>query len=155
MWTWVGPRNHVLNGDSDTYTWRGSYEGTKGWPMRCLDMPGGRYTQSDSAGGSTGTVGTHIGCTRWNAHWHHLMNTIEQFMCCGDAALCQISLNTSLCMELKNDRSIIISVPADALCNRNVHVMLLLRSVGQRSRSVDGDSQILYEKIALHWPTNR
>jgi len=53
-------------------------------------------------------------------------------------------------MELKNDRSIIISVPADALCNRNVHVMLLLRSVGQRSRSVDGDSQILYEKIALH-----
>ena len=30
----------------------------------------------------------------WGAHWHHLANTTEPFMCGGDAALCQITLAT-------------------------------------------------------------
>ena len=29
-----------------------------------------------------------------DAHWHNLANTIEPFMCGGDAALCQITLTT-------------------------------------------------------------
>ena len=52
-------------------------------------MPGhvlGRYTQSDSAGDRTGTVRMPIGCI--------LANTIEPFVCRGDAALCQITLTT-------------------------------------------------------------
>jgi len=27
-------------------------------------------------------------------HWRNLANTIEPFVCCGDAALCQITLTT-------------------------------------------------------------
>ena len=30
----------------------------------------------------------------WGAHWRHLANTTEPSMCCGDAALCQITLTT-------------------------------------------------------------
>jgi len=30
----------------------------------------------------------------WGAHWRHLKNTTEPFMCIGDAALCQITLTT-------------------------------------------------------------
>jgi len=29
-------------------------------------------------------------------HWRHLANTTEQCVCCGDAALCQITLTTCL-----------------------------------------------------------
>jgi len=29
-----------------------------------------------------------------HALWHHLANTIELSVCCGDAALCQITLTT-------------------------------------------------------------
>jgi len=30
----------------------------------------------------------------WCAHWRHLANTIEPFVCCGDAALCEMTLTT-------------------------------------------------------------
>jgi len=50
------------------------------------------YTQSDSTGGSTGTVWMPTGgYTRWGAHWRNLVNKIESSMCGGDAALCQIT----------------------------------------------------------------
>jgi len=57
------------------------------------DMSGGWYTQSDSAGGSTGTVGCRLGCGA-GTHWLNMVNTIEPCVCGGDAALCQITLTT-------------------------------------------------------------
>ena len=33
-------------------------------------------------------------CPPMRAHWRHLANTIEPFVCGGDAALCQITLTT-------------------------------------------------------------
>ena len=52
MWTRVGPRKHVLDEGPDPHTRTGNFVGEKGpaW-----------YTQSDSAGGSTGTVRMTIG----------------------------------------------------------------------------------------------
>jgi len=58
-------------------------------------MSGGRCTQSDSAGGSTGTVRNCVcglGCTRGvGLHWRNIANTAEPSVCGGDAALCQIT----------------------------------------------------------------
>jgi len=51
----------------------------------CRGMSGGRYTQSDSAGGRTGTVRMPIGCTGLGAHWRHLANAIKLSACGGDA----------------------------------------------------------------------
>jgi len=47
-------------------------------------MYSGRYNQSDSAGGRTGTV------------WMPIVHMTELFMCGGDAALCQIILTMHL-----------------------------------------------------------
>ena len=33
-------------------------------------------------------------CCHGMAHWRHLSNTIEPSVCCGNAALCQITLTT-------------------------------------------------------------
>ena len=33
-------------------------------------------------------------CPHGRAHWRHLANTIEPFVCGGDAVLCEISLTT-------------------------------------------------------------
>jgi len=44
---WGGPRNHVLDMGPDSHTGRGNFKGKRG-PGQ--DMPGGRYTQSNSAG---------------------------------------------------------------------------------------------------------
>ena len=30
----------------------------------------------------------------WGADWRHMKNTTEPFMCCGNAASCQITLTT-------------------------------------------------------------
>jgi len=43
------------------HTCRDNFEGEKGPAQTCPDMTGRRYTQSDSAGGSTGTVRMPIG----------------------------------------------------------------------------------------------
>jgi len=48
-----------------------------------------RYTQSDSATYTAGTVRMLMGAYRRN-----LANTIEPPMCGGDAAFCQITLTT-------------------------------------------------------------
>ena len=71
----MGPRNHVLDGvQFPTYKGKGQFFRVKGSQSRTFpDMCGGRYTQSDSAGGRTGTVqltvggvvhGVHIGAKR-------------------------------------------------------------------------------------------
>jgi len=33
LWTWVGPRNHVLDGDSDPPMGRGNFEGERDVPL--------------------------------------------------------------------------------------------------------------------------
>ena len=52
----VGFRDLCLDEVPDVPAWTGNFEGKMGWPRTCPDMYGGQYTQSDSAGGSTGTV---------------------------------------------------------------------------------------------------
>jgi len=45
----------------------------------------------------------------WGAHWHHLANTTEPSVCCGDAALRHISLTTCLqAIDIK--RSLLVPV---------------------------------------------
>ena len=70
MWTRVGPKNHVLNGAQikrgpsrvTVLIREGAILRTKrGRPRTCPDVTGGQYTQSESAGGSTGTVWMPIG----------------------------------------------------------------------------------------------
>jgi len=39
------------------------------------------------------------------AHWRHLANTIKPPVCCGDAALCQITLTTCHCYYLLSTSS--------------------------------------------------
>jgi len=90
MWIRVGPRKHVLYG-AQIPTGKGATLRAKR-PAQDMSGAGGRYTQSDSAGGSTGAVqcGCRMGSTKWGSHWRHLTNTTEASMCDGDAALCQI-----------------------------------------------------------------
>ena len=65
----------------------GQFWGRKGAGPRQPDTFDGRYTHSDSVGGSTDTVQMPIGFTRWGAHWRHLANTIEPFVCGFHVAL--------------------------------------------------------------------
>jgi len=59
-------------------------------------MSGGLHTQSDSAGGSTGTVRMPIGdVLDRGEHCRNLANATQPSDCGGDAALCQITLTTS------------------------------------------------------------
>ena len=46
-------------------------------PVTCLDMSGGQYTESDSAGGRTSMVQIPVGVLDGGAHWHNLANTAE------------------------------------------------------------------------------
>ena len=41
-----------------------------------------------------------------DAHWHHLTNITEPSMCCGDAALCQITLTTCSTSSRKSEVSV-------------------------------------------------
>ena len=61
--------------------WRGSFEGKRGQPRTWPDMADSRYMQSYSAEARTGTVWMSLGCTRWGAYWHHLVNVIEPSTC--------------------------------------------------------------------------
>jgi len=51
------PRNHALDGCPDPHTGRGNSEDKRAGP----GLAGGRYTQNDSAGGSTATVQMPLG----------------------------------------------------------------------------------------------
>ena len=56
-------------------------------------MSSGRYTQSNSAGGSTGTLQMPIGVYQMGSQWRHL-DMIELSVCSSDAALCRVTLTT-------------------------------------------------------------
>ena len=52
------------------------------------------YVKVTQQGAAPVWFGCHLVCNRFGAHWRHLSNTIEPSMCCGDAALCQITPTT-------------------------------------------------------------
>jgi len=54
LW-WVQGITHIRRSPG-SHARMGSFEGVKCRPRTCPDMPGGRYTQINSAGGSTDTV---------------------------------------------------------------------------------------------------
>jgi len=102
MLTLVGPRNHVLDGRPDPHTRRSNIlRAQRGRSRTCPHMPGGRYTQSDSAGAAPVRYGCRFGCTGWDARRRHLENTTKPSVCGGDAALCHIALIT--CLRLVDD----------------------------------------------------
>jgi len=41
-------------------------------------------------------------CVKWGAHWRHLVNTIEPYMCSSNAAFCQI-ISTTCCYYYYRD----------------------------------------------------
>jgi len=96
MMTGVGPRNHVgLLGGVQILTREDVILRAKSGRARtCQDMSGDRSTQSDSAGGSTGTVRMPVGCNRWGSYWRNMAKMLEPSVCGGDTALCQITLTT-------------------------------------------------------------
>jgi len=49
------------------------------------------------------------------AHWRHLVNTIEPSVCCGDAALCQITLTTCYYYYKTNYNRFLLVAKATAL----------------------------------------
>jgi len=51
-----GPNEPCIGWVPDPHTWRGQFRGENWRPRTCTDMSCGRYTQSDSAGGSTETM---------------------------------------------------------------------------------------------------
>jgi len=61
IWSQVGPRSNVLDGGPDPPCKETILRVKRGRPGTFLDMSGGQYTQSDSAGGSTGMVLMPIG----------------------------------------------------------------------------------------------
>jgi len=89
-----GPKEPCIRWGPDPHTWRGSFDGEKG-PAQDMarHVWWSRYWRQLSRV-STGTVLTSIAVCRWGAHWRHLANTIEPFMCDGTMALCPITLIT-------------------------------------------------------------
>jgi len=81
IWTRVGPRNHVLDGGPDPHTLMDDFERQRGRTTTCLDMSGGRYTQSYSPGAALVRCRCRLVCSRWVAHWRSLANTIEPCLC--------------------------------------------------------------------------
>ena len=96
-----GPKEPCIRWKSRNPHVNGQFWGQKkGWLRKCLNMSGSWYTQSDSTEGSTGMVWMSMGCTRWGAHWRHLVNMTEPSICGSDAALCQVTLTTCYGMVL-------------------------------------------------------
>jgi len=97
MWTRVGPRNVVLDGVQISMR-KDNFEGEGSAPCKVwgpsavscaktaepIEMPFGVWTR----------VGRRKHVLDGDAHWHHQSNAIEQSMCGGDAAFCQITLTT-------------------------------------------------------------
>jgi len=83
------------------------------WGSRSLHVKGQFWGQKESGSGnarrliyskwlSKGAAPVEcrwwLGCSRWDAHWCHLMFTTEPSMCDGNVALCQITLTTCWCL---------------------------------------------------------
>ena len=84
----------------DPHTWRGNVEGKKG-PAQ--DIPG-HVRQSIISNwlswAQPAPCRHSLGCSRWGAHWRHLVNATEPCVCNSDAAYVKITLTTCLLLEL-------------------------------------------------------
>jgi len=94
MWTWIGQRNHALDGvqihTRKSGILRGEVAGSgRVWTSLAVDIL--KVTQQ---GVEPVRCGCRLEFTRWDAHWRNLAYTSEPSVCGGDAALCQITLTT-------------------------------------------------------------
>ena len=80
--------------------------GLSGWPTEC------RYCQY-LAHRARGHGNHFLAFFIWGAHWRHLANTTKPSVCCGDAALCQITLTT--CYYYSNNTAVLV------FCIQNIH----------------------------------
>jgi len=98
IWTWVGPRNHLWDGDSDPPC-EDAIFGGKEMPMHvwrhCHELCKNGWTNRDAVW-IVDSDGPKEACIRCDAHWCHLANTIEPSMWGDDAACCEITLTTWL-----------------------------------------------------------
>jgi len=67
-----------------------------------IDLPFGLWTRVEGSTSTTKHKFSHIRqvvrmCPDRRAHWHHLANTIEPFVCGDDAVLCEVTLTTCYC----------------------------------------------------------
>ena len=90
----------MLDGGPDPRTWMGNFERDMAEWLTHLhdwDMPWYLrwpiYSERLSKGAP---VRCGLGVLDGDAHWRHLSYTTEPSVCCGDAALCQITLVTYL-----------------------------------------------------------
>jgi len=94
MWTWVGPSNHVFDGSRSVHVkgqfcgWKWAHPGdAQTCPVVCI-LKATQLREPVHCRCRLGVLG-------WS-HWCHLANTIELSVCCGDVALCQITLTICL-----------------------------------------------------------
>jgi len=115
IWTRVGQRNHVLDGVEIPHANWGNFE--RGMAAHCFAV---------SCAKTTVPIDMQFGMLSWvdpvnrvlyvGAHWRDLVNTTEPSMCCGDAALCQITLTTCLLWSYDTQNSLGISIVETWAC---------------------------------------
>jgi len=107
LWTWVSSRKHVLDGAQIPYA-KGQLLGERTCPgmpndtaVSCAkmakptDLPFGLWTGVRQRKHEFNRIRQVAPmCSHGRAHWRHLTNTIELYVCSGDAALHQITLTT-------------------------------------------------------------
>jgi len=85
------PRNHASDGGPYPTRQRAILRRKSGWSRTCTVVDILKVTQR---GAECVRCRCRLGCTRWDAHGCHLVNTTELFMCNGNAALHQITLTS-------------------------------------------------------------
>jgi len=110
FWARMSPRNHVLHGIQIS-SGKGVILRENGAPivnvygqsaLNCAKRLNRSICRLGvDSGGQKGaqvqpysTGGANVRCPHGLAHWRHLAHTTEPSVCCGDAALCQITLTT-------------------------------------------------------------
>ena len=87
----VRSRNNVLDKRTDEGT---ILRAKSGRPSTCRTHQVVSILKAIQQGAALVWYRRRLGCTRWGAHWCNLVNTTEPFVCGGEAALRQISMNT-------------------------------------------------------------
>jgi len=118
MWTWVGPRKHVLDGVQIPMH-EGAILRAKGaGPGHAIArLVGSWNSQSDSAGGRTAMARMLIrGVLDGGAHRAHLVNMTEPSVCGSSAAVCHITLAACLRYILINAVNLVLVDKEGMIC---------------------------------------
>jgi len=79
-----------------------NFKGEKGWPIALPAVSCAKMAEPiEMLFGIWTWVGPRKHVLDWDAHWHHLGNTIELSMCGGKTVCCQITLTTDYYISLK------------------------------------------------------